>query len=86
LSRRYELQWRPAARKQLDRPVRARILRKVEALADDPRPPGVIPLTGSQDLWRMRVGDYRVVYMIADNQLIVTVVRVASRGQVYRKR
>lgn len=69
---------------RLDRPVRARILRKVDALADDPRPPGVIRLTGAQNIWRIRVGGYRVVYTIADDRLIITVVRVASRGQVYR--
>ncbi|MGH3612661.1 MAG: type II toxin-antitoxin system RelE family toxin [Pseudonocardia sp.] len=87
MSERYGLEWRPAARKELDRldrPVRARILRKVDALADDPRPPGVIRLTGAQNIWRIRVGGYRVVYTIADDRLIITVVRVASRGQVYR--
>jgi len=44
----------------------------------------VIRLTGAQNLWRIRVGDYRVVYTIADDRLIITVVRVASRGQIYR--
>ncbi|WP_236793854.1 type II toxin-antitoxin system RelE/ParE family toxin [Amycolatopsis sp. GM8] len=83
----YGIEWRPAARKELDRldrPVRARILRKIAALADDPRPHGVVRLTGTSDLWRIRIGDYRVVYTIEDNRLIVTVVRVAPRGAVYR--
>jgi mRNA interferase RelE/StbE len=84
---RYELEWRPAARKalaRLDRPIRIRVLRKVDALADEPRPPGVTKLAGPSDLWRIRIGDYRVVYSIVDNRLIVTVVHVASRGSVYR--
>ncbi|MDN5855181.1 MAG: type II toxin-antitoxin system RelE/ParE family toxin [Actinomycetia bacterium] len=84
---RYDVEWRPSARKEfdrLDRPVRARILRKVEALADDPQPPGTIRLTGADDLWRIRVGDYRVVYTITNARLVVTVVRVAGRGKVYR--
>ena len=83
----YNLEWRPTALKELDRldrPVRTRILRKVDALADDPRPPGVIRLAGAPDLWRIRIGNYRVVYGIEDDRLIVSIVRVASRGKVYR--
>jgi mRNA interferase RelE/StbE len=41
-------------------------------------------LTGHDDLWRLRVGDYRVVYTIEDGRLVITVVHVATRGQVYR--
>lgn len=83
----YSIEWRPSARKELDRldrPVRARILRKIAALADNPRPHGVVRLTGDSDLWRIRIGDYRVVYTITDDRLVVTVVRVAPRGSVYR--
>jgi mRNA interferase RelE/StbE len=54
-------------------------------LADDPRPCGVVKLAGQVDLWRIRIGDYRVVYEIQDHRLIVVVVRVASRGAVYRE-
>jgi mRNA interferase RelE/StbE len=84
---RYSVRFRPAAEKQLDRldkPIRARIMRTVAALADDPRPPGVIRLTGVSDLWRARAGDYRVVYQIRDAELIVRVVRVAHRSVAYR--
>jgi len=58
-----------------------------EALAvlrDDPRPPGCVKLTGADDLWRIRVGQYRVVYTIRDDELLVLVVRVAHRRDVYR--
>jgi mRNA interferase RelE/StbE len=87
VSARYTLAWRTAARKdlkRLDRQVAARILRRLAALADDPRPPGVTHLSGYDDLWRIRVGDYRIVYTIEDDRLIITVVHVAARGQVYR--
>ncbi|HWR48679.1 MAG TPA: type II toxin-antitoxin system RelE/ParE family toxin [Pseudonocardiaceae bacterium] len=54
------------------------------ALANDPRPPGVTRLVDADDLWRIRIGDYRVVYGIHDDELIVRVIRVAHRGVIYR--
>jgi hypothetical protein len=53
-------------------------------LADDPRPPGVVRLSGRHDMWRVRIDDYRGVYQIVDDRLIVTIIRVAARGAVYR--
>jgi mRNA interferase RelE/StbE len=47
------------------------VLRKVAALEDDPRPPGATRLVGADDLWRIRIGDYRVVYAIEDGRLLV---------------
>lgn len=87
MSSTYTVEWRPNAEKELaklDKPVRARIVRRVEALANDPRPSGVLKLTGPDNLWRIRIGDYRVIYTIQDDRLIVSVVRVANRGAVYR--
>jgi mRNA interferase RelE/StbE len=84
---RYTLTWRSSARKdlkRLDRQVAARILPAIAALADDPRPSGVKRLKGDSDLWRIRVGGYRVVYAIEDDHLVVLVVAVAGRGAVYR--
>ena len=46
--------------------------------------PGAIKLAGTDDLWRIRVGDFRVVYTIADEALVVIVVRIANRREVYR--
>ena len=54
------------------------------ALADNPRPPGCIKMSGPGDDWRIRVGDWRVVYRIDDGRVVVVVVRVAPRGGVYR--
>jgi mRNA interferase RelE/StbE len=56
---------------------------KVAALEDDPRPPGATRLVGADDLWRIRIGDYRVVYANDDRQEAI-VVRVAGRGKAYR--
>ena len=63
-----------------------RILSAVETLADEPRPSGAKKLTGSKRTYRMRVGGYRVVYEVEDGILVVLVVRIASRGDVYRKK
>lgn len=87
MSDRYTVEFERPARKDLDRldqQVRARIVRKIAALADDPRPPGVVRLSGRHDMWRIRIGDYRVVYEIRDERLTVTIIRVARRGSVYR--
>lgn len=64
---------------------RARIAARISALAEDPRPPGVEKLSGTTEKYRIRQGDYRIVYEIHDDVLLVYVVRVADRKDVYRK-
>lgn len=59
-----------------------RILRKTKALADDPRPVGSQKLSG-QEKYRIRQGDYRIIYSIEDDRLIVIVVKVGNRREVY---
>lgn len=56
----------------------------IDALAENPRPSGVKKLEASANLWRIRVGDYRVIYTIEDRIVTVTVVRIGQRGDVYR--
>jgi mRNA interferase RelE/StbE len=53
-------------------------------LADNPRPPGCVKLAGQENLFRVRVGHYRIVYQIVDDRLIVVVILVAHRRDVYR--
>lgn len=67
-------------------PVRdaARIDGAILALAKTPRPRGVKRLQGQPDLYRVRVGDYRILYAIRDNRLLVLVVRIAHRRDAYR--
>ena len=76
-----------AAEKDLGRlgsGIRIRVLTAIQALASNPRPPGCRKLVGSKHDWRIRVGDYRVIYEIADEIRIVRVNRVRHRGAVYR--
>jgi mRNA interferase RelE/StbE len=83
----YELIIKPSAEKEMDRlPARFRqhVVAALEGLRDDPRPPGCAKLHGTNDLWRIRVGQYRVVYAIQDDALVVLVVRVAHRKDIYR--
>ncbi len=56
----------------------------MDGLAVNPRPKGVKKLSGLDDLYRIRVGDYRIVYQIHDDRLIVLVVRIGHRKDVYR--
>jgi mRNA interferase RelE/StbE len=61
-----------------------RVDRAILALADDPRPPGCTRLRGRTD-WRIRVGDYRIVYGIDDERRVVEILHVAHRREVYRR-
>lgn len=84
----YLIEWTaPALRelRKLDKPIARRILTAVTKLGLDPRPHGARSLTGfPAGTTRIRVGDHRVVYVIADDVVVVTVVRVAHRREVYR--
>lgn len=62
---------------------RQQIVAKIEALTDDPRPPGCEKLTGREQ-YRIRQGAYRIVYAIEDDRLVVYVVKVGHRSSVYR--
>ena len=68
----------------LPREVQQRIIARIESLADNPRPPGCIKLSGASSLWRIRCGVYRVVYQISDDRLEVTVVTARHRKDAYR--
>ncbi len=84
---RYEIIIKPTAEKSLDKipwPARRRIADAMERLRSNPRPAGTVKLTGDENLWRIRIGSYRVVYEIHDDRLIVLVLRVAHRKDAYR--
>lgn len=70
--------------KKLDKGTQRRIVASVQSLATNPRPDGVRKLTNSDGLYRVRVGDYRVVYQIQDNRLLVLVIRIGSRTDIYK--
>jgi mRNA interferase RelE/StbE len=64
--------------------IRQRIDRRLAALKENPKPSGVKALQGQEDLWRIRIGGYRVVYQINDRLRLMTVTRVRTRATVYR--
>lgn len=81
----YEIVVKPKAKKQLlELPKKARdkVRQGITALGDDPRPTGCKKLAG-QDAYRIRVGDYRVIYEIEDKKLLVTVIKVGHRSDIY---
>jgi mRNA interferase RelE/StbE len=85
----YRIEVAPAAVRQLrklDPPTRRRIQAAIELLATEPRPPGAKKLVGGEGEWRVRTGDYRVVYEIHDDALVVLVLAVGHRREVYRPR
>lgn len=82
----YRVEFTSAAARQvkkLPRPARDRVLEAIEDLGDDPRPHGATKLVGERTAWRIRIGDYRVLYDVFDSELTVSVVRAAHRREVY---
>jgi len=82
----YRIEYLPAAfhsLKKLPADIHRRIVAKIESLGANPRPSGAIKLTG-REVYRIRVGDYRVVYGIADEKLVVLIVEVGHRREIYR--
>ena len=83
----YAVSFRRSAEKdlhRLDATVQRRVMKAVESLADSPRPSGCKKLQGSEDTYRIRVGDYRVIYSVDDSILIVAIERIRHRREVYR--
>ena len=83
---RYSLRFKASVAKDLRRLPKkdvARILKRIESLAEDPRPTGCEKLSG-RDVYRVRQGRYRILYEIRDNELIVLVIRISHRRDVYR--
>jgi mRNA interferase RelE/StbE len=68
----------------LQQDMRRRIVAAIDGLAATPRPPNGHPLAGHNDVWRVRVGNYRIIYEIDDHAATVTVTRVAHRREAYR--
>lgn len=84
----YRVEFRPAAARELrklDRSARDRISKVIALLADEPRPPAAKMLVGDDTprLWRVRSGDYRVIYSVEDDVLLVLVINVRRRREAY---
>jgi mRNA interferase RelE/StbE len=85
----YEVRLAPAAVRQLrelDPPGRRRVQAAIDLLAEEPRPPGARQLVGGAGEWRVRTGDFRIIYDIRDGELLVLVIKVGHRRDVYERR
>lgn len=85
----YTVEVAPAANRQirkLDRETQKRILSLLEKLQQQPRPREATKLQGEEGLYRIRSGDYRVIYLVEDRKLLVLVVKVGHRREVYKSR
>jgi mRNA interferase RelE/StbE len=84
----YQIEALPAVEKDLDRlnpHIEQRIAVRISALAANPRPAGAHPIAGKPGYYRIRVGDYRVVYGVDDRRALVTIVIVGRRRDVYER-
>jgi mRNA interferase RelE/StbE len=83
----YDVKILGAAQRQLGKlpkQVQIRILDKIEKLSIEPRPKGYRQLKAEENLFRVRVGDYRIIYQIQDKVLVILILRIAHRKDVYR--
>jgi mRNA interferase RelE/StbE len=71
--------------RQQDRRIQTQLVAALKKLAENPRPPQAKKLEGMDGLYRIRTGDYRIVYLIEDDKLIVLVVRIGHRKEIYRE-
>ena len=83
----YSISFKSSAAKELKKlplELQHRIANTIEKLVEDPRFPGVVKLKGNDDLYRCRVGEYTIVYIIDDSKLKIVVTRIRHRKDVYR--
>ena len=83
----YRITFSKSAEKELlslPKKIGSQILAKIDLLAVNPRPSGCKKLTGSSNSYRIRVGDYRVLYTIVDKELLVDIVTIGDRKEVYK--
>jgi len=83
----YSIVFARSARRELERlndPLSSRILKRIESLASSPRPSGCRKLEGTENLWRVRVGDYRIIYAVDDLTRMVDITCIRHRRDAYR--
>jgi mRNA interferase RelE/StbE len=83
----YRIEFTAAAKRQFDKlpaDIQRRLAEAVDRIGENPRHTGTVKLSGDEGLYRARAGDYRIVYRIEDNRLLVLVVKIGHRREVYR--
>ena len=84
----YKIEWKQSAKKELKKLNKAvifKIIKMVESLSLNPHPAGSRKLQGSEHLYSIRFGNYRIVYSIEKNKLLIEIIRVGHRKDIYRK-
>jgi mRNA interferase RelE/StbE len=84
----YRIEFAPKAErdfKALDGSIRRRMARRIQSLADNPYPQGIKKLEGEDELYRLRVGDYRVLYQVQRQRVVILVVGIGHRRDIYRR-
>jgi len=71
------------ALKKISNPYKTNLIQAIDRLSDNPRPDGCNKLKGSESLWRIRVNDYRIVYQIKDEHLLILIIRIGHRKDIY---
>ncbi len=83
----YRIEFAPKAErdfKALDKPIQSRLARRINSLAENPFPQGIRKLAGEDTLYRLRVGDYRIIYQVQGKRLVILIVGIGHRADVYR--
>lgn len=84
----HQVNLRPAAqrflRKLRDEVLTGRLVTALRELGENPRPPGCLKMAGSEGFYRVRVGEYRIIYQVHDDRLVVLVVEIGHRRDIYR--
>lgn len=83
----YQVKLAPAAERQIRKlsgPVQKKILNQLDKLQFNPRPKSIKKLSGVENIYRVRVGDYRVIYSIEDKILLVLILKIGDRKEIYR--
>ena len=85
----YALRIKPSAAKELEAidaaPIRRKIVEVIQSLASEPRPAQCTKLAGREAAYRLRVGDYRIVYTVNDREIVVEIIKIGHRRDVYRR-
>ncbi len=84
----YKIEWKRSATKELKKLPKEtipRVLRAIEQLAQNPRPVGVRKIVGAEHNYRIRVGNYRIVYSIVESAFVIEIIRVGHRKDIYRR-
>jgi mRNA interferase RelE/StbE len=83
----YKVEITPAAQpiiKKFPKNIQRKIIETIELLVNEPRPAGVVKLSATENLYRVRIGDYRIIYQIKDRVLLIIITKVGHRTDVYK--